>query len=168
MSDWLAARTKYVVFWHAVTSFALRLRFSSKAHQESKQMSTRKDASRPWTLITGKGLKMYLKEAKLLHSWEWHSISKFPRGLCIYNPSPATEMQPLSEGWGVAAPVWGLGSWYVAFWSPQSDHDIVLNFASDCHFLSWGFLRDFLQHVSSQFMLLGRDRAATFPSFSSC
>lgn len=158
MSDWLAARTKYVVFWHAVTSFTVRLRFSSKAHQESKQMSTRKDASRPWTLITSKGLKMYLKEVKLLHSSEWHSISKLPRGLCTYDPSPATKEE------GAAAPAWGLGSWYVAFWAPQSDHDIVFIFTSDSHVLSWGFLWGFLQHVSSQFMLLGRDRAAMFPS----
>lgn len=88
MSDWLTARTKHVILWHAVTSFAVRLRFFSKAHQESKQMSTRKDASWPWTLITGKGLKMYLKEVKLLHSWERHLISKFPEGLCTYDPPP--------------------------------------------------------------------------------
>lgn len=153
MSDWLAARTKYVVLWHAVTSFAVRLRFFSRAHQESKQMSTRNNASRPWTLITSKRLKMYLKEVKLLHSWERHLMLKFPRGLCTYDPTPPTEEL------GVAAPLWGLGSWCMAFWAPQPDHDMALNFTSDPHFLSWGFLWVFLQHISSQFALLKRQRS---------
>jgi len=87
MSDWLAASTKYVALWHAVTFFSVHGRFFSKAHQESKQMSRRKDAPRPWTLITGKGLKMKLKEVKCLHSWE-HLIPKLPRALRANGAAP--------------------------------------------------------------------------------
>lgn len=96
---------------------------------------------------------MYLKEVKLLHSWERHLMLKFPRGLCTYDPTPPTEEL------GVAAPLWGLGIWRMAFWAPQPDHDMALNFTSDPHFLSWGFLWVFLQHISFQFALLKRQRS---------
>lgn len=147
MSDWLAARTKYVLLWHAVTSFTVRLRFFSKAHQESKQMSTRKDASRPWTLITGKRLKMYLKRSEVTAFLRVTFNLKIPWGLAHVWPNPPAEEH------GAAVPVWGLeaGMWLpeplkhptagssTPLWSPS---------------LSRGFPLGFLQHASSQFALL--------------
>lgn len=158
MSDWLAARTKYVVLWHAVTSLAVRLRFFSKAHQESKQMSARKDASRPWTLIISKGLKIYLKEVKLLHSWERHLIPKFPEGLCTCNRTPP------NRGTWSCSPCLRAGELVHGFLSSpvRPQHGSQLHVRSPLPFP--GFLSGFPSARLFPVCTAGRDRGAKFPS----